>query len=153
MAKKMLDQYMKSAGYRYVRATLLNVPWAFALLTPANSLYKQYLYMDEPLYSTIVDKIPGAEFDQHGQLRKTGKGDLSIRFMNHKADAAGQESYMFVLTYRAGKGAPSETVFEKKITFDLKKFQRLIHSDRNITESAQRLLAIAREIIPDPESV
>ena len=153
MARKMLKQYLAASGYRYIRATLLNVPWAFARLIPANSLYMQYLYMDGPLYAAIREKIPIASFSDEGQLQAIGNGDLSFYFTDHKVDAHNQESYVFVLAYRVERDAPSQIIFKNQIIFDFGKFQRLISKDRKITESGQRLLSIASEIIPVPEAI
>lgn len=84
LARKMLRTYMGEEGYLYTGATLRNIPWIFAYMSDAQSIFGQKIDGNEALKQSIVDRIPHARFDDSGKITR-GEGYYQVMwsFIGH----------------------------------------------------------------------
>lgn len=148
--QEMLASYRRMQGHRYVGANLLNVPWIFAYMTKAVSLYGQKIVDNPELVEAIERELPHAALDHQARItnRDSSYVDINASFISHDCRAASdgqvvEEMIFCVVTTRYRK--PME-IYRKSIRFDVERFHRLIkHSDhaqrrRDLVELARREL-------------
>lgn len=158
MLATMLQVYRSMQGYLYMGATLLNVPWIFAYMTNATSLYYQKIADNAPLSDAVRRDIPQAMIDDDGRVVKNPNHaggsayfSLDVSFICHKQTLRGpgqslQESMELVVTTR--RRGEIVRIHGETILFDHARFQRLIgtgvHGKRR-----PDLVSLARSVLGD----
>jgi len=128
--KNMLESYRRLEGHRYAGATPINVPWTFAYMTTAVSLYGQRIVDNDELARAICTALPDARIGEDGRIgRRDGANSfLDIRgsFICHERAEDGSEAMTFqVYTVRDGA---NQVLYSTRIRFRPRLFVRLVRS-------------------------
>lgn len=158
--RDMLERYKAEQGYLYTGATLRNVPWIFAYMSDATSLYAQKVGGNPELAEAIKTRVPEAAIDDRGRLFPAAPPpgtqgaflDLQMSFIKHRivrgSETSGlSESMRLVLSQRR-RGVLVD-LYRQEIQFDPDGFERLIHTpaDRAVRNMAK--VELAREVLGD----
>ncbi|APV87151.1 hypothetical protein [Salmonella enterica] len=156
LARKMLEQYRREDGWLYSRATLMNIPWAFAYMTDNQDiLFKKF--GDITLANELVTRAPEIlEFTDKRYLikQKTCKEyiELGAYYTLHQSrvvDDVLTESMDMVFTLKKGYREPLE-IYRQTISFDFEHFNNLVNfSEWKTSPWNEQLLQLAREILGD----
>ena len=147
LARNMLRNYLAEEGYLYRRASLINIPWVFALKSDAQSLVGRIIYNED--LKQALNRIPNATFSRD-QLVKRGNQFLNVNFsfMHHRIALQGnsvQESMRFTVWHVHNND--NDIVYEKNITFNYERFQYLMDIPEGMGARKTELLNIAAEML------
>ncbi|QTR51593.1 hypothetical protein [Candidatus Thiothrix anitrata] len=154
-AEKMLDGWFSSEGYLYTGAHLRNLPWMIAYFGPTESLYGQYIGKNSELTNAIREQVYGAKITGDGQLTQTGERffKLQLQCLHHRfdkiIDTEAPPEYMTLWVKDFSKTNFPEkapTIYQKTITFDSDRFERLIHTASNQANRNAALLQISQTV-------
>jgi hypothetical protein len=158
LAKRMLEQYRREQGHLYTGATLTNIPWVFAYMADAQSLFGQR-FDDEELKSLVLSQVEGASFTEDNRVvAKESEGgkknyfDLDVCYLKHRIKKDNEESglietmEMVVSTAKAGKIVD---IHKRIIKFDYQYFQNLISLPSQDSRRNLKLVELAREVLGD----
>jgi hypothetical protein len=102
LAQKMLETFIYNEGHLYVGATLQNIPWMFAYMSNAQSLFGQTITNNSLLIERIRERIPHSHISATGKVSKSEMYyALSFCFIHHKRDVVDgevKESLQFVVS-------------------------------------------------------
>lgn len=157
-AKRLLALYIGDEGWRYRTATSYNLPWTLLEAAHAFPLYGRKIVVNSELYLALREKCPEVLLmtDDSGKFAKVmnQKGrfvDLHFLFRDHRFDRddnAIHESICFWVTRgHAHEKKGIETILEKKLEIDPKRFPALINTPKDRAKRNQGLLTIADELI------
>ncbi|WP_421423931.1 hypothetical protein [Agrobacterium rosae] len=153
LAERMLRVWLAAQGYEYVGAHLRNVPWMIAYFAKSESLFGQKVDGIEELVQAIEARLPQATVSQDGRLEKgTAFYDLQLACLDHVVrrtdDHQIDESFIMRVSDFTKAKLPGDaaTVFEKHITFDTLRFERLMATPPERARRNQDLLDIAARV-------
>ncbi|MCB1733674.1 MAG: hypothetical protein H6981_01370 [Gammaproteobacteria bacterium] len=159
--RKMLTTYRYWQGYLYTGATLTNVPWIFAYMSNAQSLFNQRVDADSDLGKAILAGVPDANIDARGHIVNRVHADghtrffqLSVCFIHHTQAMDADQGLIETMKMRVfsdtGLGLEKAPVlFEKVIAFDPAYFQNLIGLPADRAKRRPDLVAVARDVLGD----
>ncbi len=158
LAKQMLITYVKGKGWLYPWSTLNNLPWVFGHLTWSKPLFGQPILKDSPIYLTILNKCPAAKFvpyQYNGKydvlLSKEGMHlDLNYCIIVHNRSVENKElieTLKFVVS--EGSIENKKEIFVKTLTVDQTYFLNLVNLSKEKSYRNNKLIEIAKEIMPD----
>ncbi|MCA6968412.1 hypothetical protein LF935_02085 [Pectobacterium carotovorum] len=155
LAKSMLQQYRREEGWLYARATLMNIPWAFAYMSDFQAiLFKR---IEKTLAKELVNRSAGRlNYSENGLVVKdaTVKSHVELGIYNtlhhsRVVDDELVETMDMVFTLRQRKEAPTE-IYRQTITFDFNHFNNLVNfGNWRPSVFNNTLLALAKEILGD----
>lgn len=143
LARAMLCSYLDGKGYLYVGATIQNIPWTFAYMANAHSLYRQTIHNNEAMKDAIRKRHPVAGLTDSGEL---GKGTAYYRilwsFILHTITAGDtlEETMKMVLA-----DDRQRRIYTQEIRFDHNRFERLLNTPPERARRNPGLLKVARE--------
>ncbi|RJL51852.1 hypothetical protein [Pectobacterium carotovorum] len=155
LAKRMLQQYRREEGWLYARATLMNIPWAFAYMSDFQAiLFKR---IDKTLAEELVSRSAGRlNYSENGLVIKDAvvKGYVELGIYNtlHHSRVVNDElveTMDMVFTLRQEKEAPTE-IYRQTVGFDFNYFNNLVNfSNWKSSAFNDALLALAKETLGD----
>ncbi|PRA81782.1 hypothetical protein CQ054_20085 [Ochrobactrum sp. MYb29] len=154
-AGNMLDSWFEAKGYLYTGAHLRNLPWMVAYFGPTQSLYRQYVGLNETLTSSIRSRVEGAVISEQGQFSCLPEKwrRLDLQCYHHSAtldDDTGKLTERMKLRVQdfTNTNDPTEAplIYSKIVTFDPDAFERLIRTRVKNPYRNQSLLEIANTI-------
>lgn len=152
-ARKMLEQWFDSKGYLYTGAHLRNLPWMVAYFGPAQSLYRQYIGNNTDLVNGVRKTVPNAVVNGDGQLVCEGWCAIDLQCLHHKiGEITATGSLTERMTIRVQDFSctnfpeKAPTIYQKTITFDPDRFERLIHTASSHANRSTVLLQIAQTV-------
>ncbi|MBE1237408.1 hypothetical protein IHV25_07075 [Phaeovibrio sulfidiphilus] len=153
IAEKMLEQWFDEKAWLYTASHLRNLPWMIAYFAPATTLFGQYVGQNDDLAHAIRTKVPNAELSAEGQL---GKGQgwffLEMQCLDHKikmlSDETLVESLCLLVRDMTTTDEPVKApiIYEKRITFDPTRFERLVNTPPDRARRDEDLLQRAAVI-------
>lgn len=158
---KMLTTYRDWQGYLYTGATLLNVPWIFAYMSNAQSLFNQRVDADSDLGKAILAGVPDADIDAGGHIVNRVHADgstrfflLSVSFIHHAQTLDPDQGLVETMKMRvfSDTGGGLDTVpylFETLITFDPAYFQNLLGLPEARARRRWDQVELARSVLGD----
>lgn len=154
LAKDFLEAWFDADGYRYVGASLINIPWMLAYFSPTRSLVGRYINGNPELTEKIRHRIPEAVLTADGRLEYTNRSFLSVtfEFINHEIihgrDGALTESMIMRVHRSVDRDGATAMVplLRQTIAFDEARFSTLRSVPADRARRNQELLSIAREM-------
>lgn len=157
LAKRMLITYVNGEGWLYPWSTLNNLPWVFGHLTWSKPMYGQPILKDSPLYLAILDNCSAANFvpcNKYG-----GKYEILLS----KEEMYLNLNYCIIIHNRSvenkeltetmelvvSEGNIKNKIFVKTLTIDQSYFLNLVNLSEEKSYRNEKLLEIAKEIMPD----
>ncbi|NKD87666.1 hypothetical protein HEQ72_05010 [Haematospirillum sp. 15-248] len=148
LAKSMLETYMGEEGYLYTGANLRNVPWIFAYMADAQSLFGQKIVSNDELKGAITSKIENARIDESGRItRGQGYYSIDLAFIDHAYHLEDHEIVESVVMHVVdGNGG---VVYETVLDIDPARFASLINTPPQFARRNMSQVAMAQAVI-DP---
>lgn len=147
LARQMLETYMAEEGYLYVGATLRNVPWIFAFMSDAQSIFGQRIKDNDDL-KKAVGTIPGAEVSAEGNIlrRKDGKFfKIMWSFIDHRIAEEGGDLVERVWLHVTDGG--HRRVHRQDIRFHSFRFEKLLATPPEMAMRDQSLINLAADVV------
>jgi hypothetical protein len=147
LARSMIETYMGEEGYLYTGATLRNVPWVFAYMSDAQSIFGQRI-VDNEGFKQAIRQIDGAEIvneDRIGRRKDAKFFRVDWSFIDHRVtheDGELVERLWFHVTDGNGK-----KIHRQDICFAPSRFERLVATPPEKARRNIELLKIAAEVI------
>lgn len=114
ISNTMLETFIHNEGHLYVGATLQNIPWIFAYMSNAQSLFGQRITNNPLLIERIKDRIPKSYISESGQVTGSGRYyTVSFSFIHHKRDVVDgevRETLQFIV-----QDSEQNTIYRQKI--------------------------------------
>ena len=140
---KMLDSYIAERGWRYLGATLLNIPWIFAYMSDSQSLFGQRI-IDPQIRRTILDHTPEAAFTEDNRLvnKENMNFSMFVCFIGHQSKRDNeqfQESMIMSISNH------NQNIYRKKIIFDYDFYAKVLNkpfNDKNYQTLASEKLGM-----------
>ena len=165
LARRWLIYWFAQQAYLYSRATQGNVPWMIAWFGRSETLQGQVIPTHGALARAIVDKVPGATFNDRGQLQTRGNFlSITVKCTRYRHEQSSPAQAGWVLTdstdgsmdeiidlsindyTHAIDARDAPTLFKKRIVMDTDRFERLVTRPPNRSQRNKRLLDIAKEV-------
>ena len=146
LAEKMLESYLGERGHLYRGATLTNIPWIVAYMSDSQSLFGQYIASNTELRQAIIKHAPKIALSKDDQIRGAEGhfAELDVCFIHHRFSKKDGDIIQ-TMKMRITKGHQQQ-ICEQKITFDLKKFERLLCVPPKQAKRDQALLDLADQV-------
>jgi hypothetical protein len=156
LASSMLDNYLKSKGWRYRNATLYNIPWIFAECNDAFPLYGKCIRKDSELYQSLSTTCPNLIFTplnfgkkhEYVQITSSSYLALNILFCHHSRKMEDEElvESIDLWIYNQKEDGELVTVFLKNFEINQNDFVNLINKSSSQYRN-QELIKMAEERI------
>lgn len=156
LASDMLDNYLKSEGWRYRNATLYNIPWIFAECNTAFPLFGKCIRKDSELYQSLSTNCSNLIFTpvtfgkkhEYVQITSSSYLTLNILFCHHnrKMEDGKLLESIDLWIFDEKKDGNLQTIFLKNFEINQNDFVHLIMY-ANDQHRNKKLLEIAQERI------
>lgn len=146
LSTDMLKSFLRMHGHRYVGINMCNLPWIFAYMTTAQSLFGRIVKKDCPLMQSLK-KRKEIVFSEKNQLKSATNMFLEINFafICHEIANSGtkqQETITFVVSLQG------KDIYKAKLVIDPMRFHALVNLPPERARRNSKLLHIAEELIP-----
>lgn len=144
LAKQMLTDYKNNAAWRYMGASLDNIPWTFAYFQPERNLFGRYV-TDAKLRELLIVEVPFLDIDANGLVKNKTGGLISLKydFVHHKQELEGDNLIESIELRIMNKGS---VILRKKIECEQDYFNNLINSKQE-DKRQMEFVELAREIL------
>lgn len=158
VAQRMLITYVNGEGWLYPWATLYNLPWVFGHLTWSKPLYGQPILKGTPLYNSIIQNCPAAEFHSseyykgYDILLSKKKMFLDINYciIFHRRSVSNDElTETMDLVVSEGGVDKDKKIYTKRLTIDESYFLNLINLPEEKCFRNTKLLEISKKLMPE----
>ncbi len=146
LARNMLESFIGMKGHLYVGTNVCNLPWMFAYMTDAQSLFGKFIKNNEELSSKFKSDSHVFVNEKGQVLSSGGFVNINFCFINHKVstkDNSINESIEFIVFVE------DKEIYSKKLEVDTMYFHNLVNLPPERAYRNQKLLAIARELLPE----